>query len=205
MSISTCPEDVTALTNPWSIDNRNFYDTYAIARHSICNVSAETDDPLESPVTADAFNRGNWNSISQYNESTYAFIHHDALVCDGPDGEKIDMVGIMKDLGYCVKEMLSPIGAGDLSIDTPNTFIRDNIKNDNVEGGLKELIKLRALGFNDTHHPLVVLVESTTTFFNPSTKFMTRCSSEWYIESFMRLRERLADFHLLIAIASIIY
>ena len=43
MTISTCPEDVNAVGDPL-VDNKIYYDAYAVARHSICGITTQSEE-----------------------------------------------------------------------------------------------------------------------------------------------------------------
>jgi len=146
LTISKCPEDVTALTNP-TIENNIYYDTYAICRHSVCGISTSSEELIfgAPPDTV-------------YDYTMYAAVHPDATVCPAPNGAQIDMVTTLMDLGYYPKVWETPVVPTSVADD----YLRTNLPND---VGFEDLVKLHA--FRLTQHPLVVLVEPTTFFMQP--------------------------------------
>jgi len=70
-----------------SVDSTTFYDAFAVAKHFVCQSSADSGDEVPA---------------SNYSHTMYAFVHPDAMACTGTDGNTFDTVSALAEIGYHV-------------------------------------------------------------------------------------------------------
>ena len=102
-----------------------FYDAAAVLKYSI--------------------HRNTYPAGSKYNATMYAIVHPEAVVCKGPNGENYDRVQVLKDLGYVVTILGSPVYKKIMK-----GYLKDNIDGD---AGERDLMRLQALTY--ANHPAV--------------------------------------------------
>jgi hypothetical protein len=102
-----------------------FYDAAAVLKHSIY--------------------RNTYPADSVYNATMYAIVHPLAVRCTGPDGDEYDRVQVLKDLGYIVTILGSPVYP---KIMTP--YLKENV---NKDAGERDFMKLHALTYDN--HPAI--------------------------------------------------
>ena len=90
----------------------------------------------------------------------YAFVHPDAVTCEGPDGEPYDRVSMLQQQGFWV-EIQGP-GVNDYEVSVSQPYIHEHIQED---VGLRDMIKFHA--WKLTTHPLVVLMDFDSLILKP--------------------------------------
>ena len=93
LTIDSCPAG--PLTGS-AVTNANFYDTFSMLRHSVCNCTVQNLVP--DPVTG-----AELVPISAYDSTMYVLLHSAATVCTGPNAQSFDMVASLQGMGYFVK------------------------------------------------------------------------------------------------------
>ena len=93
LTIDSCPAG--PLTGS-AVTNANFYDTFSMLRHSVCNCTVQNLVP--DPETG-----AELVPISAYDSTMYALLHSSATVCTGPNAQSFDMVASLQGMGYFVK------------------------------------------------------------------------------------------------------
>jgi hypothetical protein len=174
MTISTCPDDVNAVGDPL-VDNRIYYDAYAVARHSICGITTQSEELINGLPPS-----------TKYDYTMYAILHPDAVVCTSSNGDQIDMVAVLKDLGYHVKIYDEAVKEVEMTADP---YVRDNIA---ADVGLQDLVRLHA--YRLTKHPAVILVEPDTLFLEPIDEAFDALLADDSIEaSYVKSADGLVD------------
>ena len=87
VTVPECPADENAVGDP-IIDNRIYYDTYAVCRHTICGITTQSDELINGAPPD-----------TKYDYTMYAIVHPSAVVCTSSTGAQIDLVAILK--GEC--------------------------------------------------------------------------------------------------------
>ena len=91
LTIGDCPADISDI--PAAVVNNDiYYDAYAVLRHGICSVSTESEELILGAPPA-----------TKYTYTMFAAIHPESVVCPGPNGDSIDMITTLQDLGYYPK------------------------------------------------------------------------------------------------------
>lgn len=102
-----------------------FYDAAALLKYSI--------------------HRNTYPAGSKYNATMYAIVHPEAVKCKGPNHEEYDRVKVLKDLGYKVMILGSPVRKAIMK-----GYVQSNIEKD---AGERDFMRLHALTHDQ--HPAV--------------------------------------------------